>query len=135
MAGQDDTYVPMDKLAKAYVKMREAIANIQKEYDAQIEALKSQQEIVRQALQEEMKKLGVTSMRTTEGTIIMSMKTRYFTNDWDAMKTFILANGVVELLERRIAQKAMAEWLKEYPTKVPPGLSSESSYEVSVRKA
>ena len=132
---QDDTYIPMDKAARAYIKLREAIAEKQKEADAAIEALKAQQDQIRYYIMEEMKKLGVTSLRTVEGTIIMSPKTRYFTNDWDAFKEFVKANDALDLFEKRIAQKNTAEWLRENPGKVPPGLSSESTYDVSVRRA
>lgn len=132
---QDDTFVPMDKAAKAYIAMRDEIARIQKEFDAKVEALKAQQDQIRYYMMEEMKKLGLTSMRTLAGTIIMTPKTRYFTNDWDAFKEFVKANDALDLFEKRIAQKNTAEWLKEHPTLVPPGLSSESTYDVSVRKS
>ena len=130
-----DVFIPMDKAARAYIAMRDEIAKIQKEYDSKIEALKGQQDQIRYYMMEELKKLGVTSMRTLAGTIIMSPKTRYFTNDWDAFKEFVKANDALDLFEKRIAQKNTAEWLKENPDKVPPGLSSESTYDVSVRKA
>jgi len=82
-----------------------------------------------------MKKLGVTSMKTREGTIIMTPQTRYFTLDWDSFRQFALEHKALELFERRIAQKAMADWLTEHPTEVPPGLSSESSFMIAVRRA
>jgi hypothetical protein len=131
---EDDTYVPLDKCAKAYVTIRDRLKKMQDDFDAEVEALKAQQDKIRFYMMEEMKKLGSTSLKTNEGTIMMSVKTRYFTNDWDAFKQFVLDNEVPDLYERRIAQKNMAEWLKNNPKKVPAGLNSEASYDVSVRK-
>lgn len=127
--------VPMDKLAKAYVKIRDAKGALQKEYDSKLAALDEQKDAIAAALKDEMQKLGVQSMRTLGGTVMLQQKTRYFTNDWDAMKEFIIEHNVVDLLEKRIAQKNMAQWLQENPKMVPPGLNSDSEYEISVRRA
>jgi hypothetical protein len=126
--------VPMDKLAKAYVKIRDAKGEVQKEYDAKIAELDAAKDEIANALKTEMQKLGVDSMRTQGGTVMLQRKTRYFTNDWDAMKQFVVEHGVVDLLEKRIAQKNMAQWLQENPKLVPPGLNSDSEFEISVRR-
>ena len=81
-----------------------------------------------------MKAMGVTSVRTTEGTAVMSVKTRYYTQDWDSFKQFVIDNHALELFEKRIAQSNMAQFLEENPGVVPPGLNSASEYDISVRK-
>jgi hypothetical protein len=43
-------------------------------------------------------------------------------------------NDALDLLEKRIAQTNMATFLQDNPTLVPPGLNSNSEYEISVRK-
>ena len=43
-------------------------------------------------------------------------------------------NDALDLLEKRIAQTNMANFLQENPTLVPPGLNSNSEYAISVRK-
>jgi hypothetical protein len=62
------------------------------------------------------------------------VKTRYNTQDWDSFKRFIIENEAVDLLEKRIAQSNMAQFLTENPGLVPPGLNTSSEYDVSVRK-
>ena len=126
--------LPLDRLAKIYRKMRSAIEVLTKEYDTQVEAIKEQQEGVKNAMKDQMKALGVTSVKTAEGTVILSVKTRYNTQDWDAFKRFIIENEAVDLLEKRIAQSNMAQFLTENPGLVPPGLNTSSEYDVSVRK-
>ena len=129
----EDT-VPLDKLAKIYRKLRSKIADLTQEYDTQVEILKAQQEEIKNAMKDQMKALGVTSVRTPEGTVVLSVKTRYSTQDWDEFKKFVLAHEALELLEKRIAQTNMAQFLEENPGVVPPGLNSTSEFDISVRK-
>jgi hypothetical protein len=126
--------IPLDKLAKIYRKVRGKIAELTQEYDTQVELLKGQQDEIKNAMKDQMKALGVTSVRTPEGTVVLSVKTRYSTQDWDEFKKFILANEALELLEKRIAQTNMAQFLEENPGSMPPGLNSSSEYDISVRK-
>lgn len=126
--------IPLDKLTRVYLKMRAKIQEIEKEYDTKIEALKAQQQEVKNAMKDQLLKLGGKSFRTEHGTIILTQKTRYYTQDWDSFKKFVVEHDVVDLLEKRIAQTNMARFLEENPSLVPPGLNSDSEYDVSVRK-
>jgi hypothetical protein len=126
--------IPLDKLAKIYRKLRGKISELTQEYDTQVEILKAQQDDIKNAMKDQMKALGVTSVRTLEGTVVLSVKTRYSTQDWDEFKKFVLAHEALELLEKRIAQTNMAQFLEENPGSMPPGLNSSSEYDISVRK-
>lgn len=126
----DTTDVSIDTLCKIYMKMRAKVS----ELDAQIATIKEQQEQVSIAMRDKMKDLGGNSLRTDYGTITMLKKTRYYTQDWDSFKNFVLENQAVDLLERRIAQTNMAQFLEENPGLVPPGLNAETKLDVSVRK-
>ena len=126
--------IPMDKLARVYRKMQIKIQQLTAVYETEVEGLKAQQEVVKTALKDQMLALGVKSVNTTEGTVILSTKTRYSTQDWDAFKEFMKENDALDLLEKRIAQTNMANFLQENPTLVPPGLNSNSEYAISVRK-
>jgi capsule polysaccharide export protein KpsE/RkpR len=126
--------VPMDTLARVYRKMRTKIQQMTAVYETEVEVLKAQQEVVKTALKDQMLALGVKSVNTAEGTVILSTKTRYSTQDWDAFKEFMKENDALDLLEKRIAQTNMATFLQDNPTLVPPGLNSNSEYEISVRK-
>ena len=81
-----------------------------------------------------MKTMGVTSVRTAQGTVVLSVKTRYNTQDWDSFKEFVKQHDAIDLLEKRIAQSNMAQFLEENPGLVPPGLNSYSEFDISVRK-
>ena len=126
----DTTDVSIDTLCKIYMKMRAKVS----ELDAQIATIKEQQEQVSIAMRDKMKDLGVNSLRTDHGTVTMLKKTRYYTQDWDSFKNFVLENQAVDLLERRIAQTNMTQFLEENPGLVPRGLNADTKFDVSVRK-
>jgi len=126
--------IPLDKLALIYRKIRDKIGVLTKEYDTQVETLKAQQDEIKFAMKDQMKTLGVKSVRTDMGTVTLTTKTRYNTQDWDSFKEFILEHRMVDLLEKRIAQINMAHFLEENPTIVPPGLNSTTEYDITVTK-
>ena len=126
--------VPMDKLARVYRKMQARIQELTTAYETEVETLKAQQDHVKSALKDQMLALGLTSVRTDEGTVILSTKTRYSTTDWDEFKDFVKEHDALDLFEKRIAQTNMAQFLKENPALVPPGLNSNAEYSISVRK-
>jgi ribosomal protein L4 len=126
--------IPLDRLAKIYRKIRSEIATLTQDYDTKVEALKAQQEELKNAMKDMMKTMGVTSVRTAQGTVVLSVRTRYNTQDWDSFKKFVVEHDAVDLLEKRIAQSNMSQFLEENPGLVPPGLNSHAEYDISVRK-
>jgi hypothetical protein len=124
----------MDKLAKVYRKMSARVQELTQAYENEVEQIKAQQEQVKNALKDMMLALGVSSVRTDQGTVVLSTKTRYNTQDWDSFKTFMLEHDAIDLLEKRIAQGNMAKFLEENPGLLPPGLNSNTEYAISVRK-
>mgnify|MGYP003339595718 CR=1 FL=1 len=126
--------VPMDKLARVYRKMAAEIQRLTQEYETQIEEIKRQQDVVKIALKDQMLALGMSSVRTDQGTVVLSTKTRYNTQDWDSFKEFVKEHDAIDLLEKRIAQTNMSTFLADNPGLVPPGLNSVTEYGISVRK-
>jgi hypothetical protein len=126
--------IPMDKLAKIYQKIRARIQELTTAYETEVDTLKTQQQEIANELKDRMQALGMASVRTTEGTIILGQKTRYFTSDWDSFKRFVLDHEAVDLFEKRIAQSNMKQFLEENPGVVPPGLNSDSEVTITVRK-
>jgi hypothetical protein len=120
---------------KIHTKIKAQIDQLSREYDTRIEQLKAQQDEVRFAIKDQMKALGLKSVNTSYGTVSLSTKVRYNTQDWDSFKKFILEHQVVDLLEKRIAQSNMAIFLSENPGVVPPGLNSHTEFEIRVTKS
>lgn len=122
--------VPVDKLVRIYMKMRTAI----QELDAQVETIKEQQQSVKNEIKDRMRGTGVKSLRTDHGTVSLMEKTRFYTQDWDSFKKFMVEHDAIDLLEKRIAQSNMKLFLEENPGVVPPGLNSDTEFDISVRR-
>ena len=135
MTETEDEVVPIDLLVKIHSRIKGRIDALTKEYDTAVEQLKAQQDEVRFAIKDKMKALGLKSVNTSYGTVSLSTKTRYSTQDWDSFKKFILEHQIVDLLEKRIAQSNMATFLQENPGAVPPGLNSYTEFEIRVTKS
>lgn len=127
--------IAADKLAKVYLKMRDKRQELARQFEEQDSVLKEQMEIVENKMLDVCKDLGADSIKTAYGTIIRSVKTRYWTADWESMHNFIKDNGAYDLLERRIHQANMKQWLQENPDQLPMGLNSESRYSTTVRRS
>jgi hypothetical protein len=126
--------VPVSKLTKAYIRIRDKRAVLKAEFEAADGALLEKLDSVKSALLAYCKDHDVESVRTSEGLFYRSLKKRYWTNDWSAMHRFILEHEVPEFFEKRLNQSVVAEFLESNPEEVPPGLNVDAEYTVSVRK-
>lgn len=130
----NDEEIPLDRLVRAYRKVRDAMQKLTREYEEELEKLETVKQEFTAEIKDKMLASGAKTIRTDSGTIILSTKTRYTANDWDEFKKFVLEHQCVELLERRIAQSNMKQFLEENPTLVPPGLDASTEYAITVRK-
>lgn len=124
-----------EKLVKAYIKMRDYRSQLKQQYEEQDGAVKEQMELVESQLLELCKTTGADSLRTKFGTVSRTVQTRYWTSDWEAMHNFITEHQALDLLERRISQRQMQEFIKENPDVMPVGLNVDNRYAVSVRRS
>jgi len=127
--------LPPDVLAGIYIKIRDAEAKLTADYEEKKEELRSQRDVISAQLLEICAANNATSIKTTAGTIMRKVDTRYWTNDWESMYTFIKENDVYGLLERRIHQTNLKQFLEENPDKLPMGLQADSKYTISVRRS
>ena len=79
--------------------------------------------------------LGTKSARTEYGTISLKEKSRFYTQDWENFKAFVVQHDAVDLLEKRISQTNMQTFLEENPGLHPPGLSNVAEFDISVTKS
>lgn len=127
--------VTADILAGAYVKMREARAKLASEFEQADNELKEQMEVVKSNLLDICKTVGADSIKTKHGTVMRVVREKFWTNNWDEFYKTMLEHKAPELLEKRIAQGNMKQFMEEHPDVHPPGLNVDRVYDVSVRKA
>lgn len=125
----------MDKLTRAYLAIRDAKEVLTDQYKKQVAELDEQMQVIEQELLDHCKNMNASSVRTPHGTVIRSVKSRYWTNDWDSMYDFIEETGAFGLLEKRIHQTHMKEFLAENPDMFPKGMNVENEYTVVVRRS
>jgi len=123
----DDT---TGKLVAAYINMRTAI----QEKEEEVKKLKEQQNLISNRMLELCAKEDIDSVKTPFGTLTRRVYSSYWTSDWDRMYEFIAENDAYHLLEKRIHNGNMREFLEENPDVLPMGLQSDRRYAVSVRK-
>lgn len=127
--------VSAEKLAEIYVKVRDARAALKERFEEEDTVLKEQLDTLATKMLELCKDIDADSIRTSAGTIIRKVDTRYWTTDWDAMYQFVEENDAFPLLEKRIHQTNMKQFLEEHPDKLPVGLQADSKYTIVVRRS
>tara|TARA_R100000935_G_C2809818_1_gene154452 strand:- start:84 stop:482 length:399 start_codon:yes stop_codon:yes gene_type:complete len=129
----EETITP-DKLAKAYIKIRAERSLLSTKFKEEDGDLSRQLDRLKQAMLDHCERHNAESVRTSEGLFFRSKKTKYWTSDWDAMHTFIKEHNVPELLDKRLNQTNIKQFLEENPTLVPDSLNTETELVISVRK-
>jgi hypothetical protein len=127
--------VPADKLAEIYIKIRDKRVELKEKFEAEDAALKEQQDLLAQEMLEVCYENNADSIKTPAGTIIRKVDTRYWTTDWDSMYQFIQEHDAYPLLERRLHQTNLKQFLDENPNLLPAGLQADSKYTVVVRRS
>ena len=130
---QERTY-SLDEMAGAFLAIRNKISEIQKKADREIKALEKQKNIIATEFEKICEKDGVNSINTNSGTIIRSVRQRYWTSDWIHFCEIMKENNAFDLVEQRIHQGNIKKFLEENPTIRPRGLNVESKYLITVRR-
>ena len=118
------------ELADIYIKMRERI----RELEDKVKTIKEQQAMVADKMLELCNEQDANSLTTTNGTISRRLNSSYWTSDWDSFYNFVKDNDAYHLLEKRIHNGNMKEFLADNTDAVPMGLQARNQYIISVRK-
>jgi hypothetical protein len=120
----------IEKLMRAEVNIREAIAKLENE----VKDLKGKREKIQSALNDICIQMKVDGLKTNVGTLTRSIKTRYWTDDWPSMYQFLKEHDALELMEKRIAQGNMKTFLAENPDILPPGIQQQNEFSIVIRR-
>lgn len=126
--------IDVAELARHYLELRNIRAKLKEDYEAQDKIYEEQVERIQNQLNEHCNEVGASSIKTEFGTVIRSVSTRYWTNDWGAMHSMIVRYEAPYLLEKRISNLALKEFLEQNPDAFPPGLNIDNKYTITVRK-
>ena len=132
---EQTTPLDLDKLAKIYIKIRDKRADNTRMFNAEDKDLEEQMNVLEEQMLDVCKDMGANSIRTSHGTIIRSVKSRYWTNDWDSLYEVIKEHDAFGVLFKAINQTNMKQFLEDNPDVLPKGLNVESEYNVIVRRS
>lgn len=125
----------VEELVKIYLTIRGEREKILREYEAQDKELKKELQTIEQQLLSMCNDTGTNGFKTSSGTVSRKLNERFYCNDWDNFRKFVVENDAVELLERRIHQGNFKEFIagKEQEG-LPPGVNVMREFSVTVRK-
>jgi hypothetical protein len=119
-----------DRLAKVYIKIREA----RRELASKDKDLEEKQNLVAQQILEICREQGASTIRTEHGTISRRTSKRFWPTDWDTFYKFIKEHDALQLLFQRINTANMEQFLEENPDLHPPGLNADVNQTVVILK-
>ena len=123
-----------EKLTEVYLKIKAKRAELSASFKEEDDVLVKQLNKVKKALLAYCEDQGLESVRTSAGLFYRSVKTRYWTSDWQSMYEFVLNNEVPEFFDKRLNQANVRQFLEDNPDLVPKGLNVDSEYAIAVRK-
>ena len=129
-----DNVVTAEKLTETYLKIRNKRSELSVDFKEKDKVLVEQMDKVKKALLEYCNEHGLDSVKTPAGLFYRSVKTRYWTSDWESMYQFVLENEIPEFFDKRLNQASVKQFLEENPDLVPKGLNVDSEYAIAVRK-
>lgn len=125
---------PIDQIVSTYIKLRDKRDMMYQDFKEKTAQIEEDMQTLKHKLIEISKETGATSFSSPAGTAYRTVKNRYWTNDWGSFYQFMQEHGAMGLLEKRIHQTSMKEFLDENPEVHPPGLHVDSEYEITVRR-
>jgi len=126
--------IPIEQIVATYIKLRDKRDMMYQDFKDKTAQIEEDMQTLKHKLVEISKETGVTSFSSPAGIAYRTVKNRYWTNDWGSFYNFMQEHGAMGLLEKRIHQTSMKEFLDENPEVHPPGLHVDSEYEITVRR-
>lgn len=135
MTEETQSALDIEKLVRAFIRLRDARAKLEAEFKENDAELEAKQDMIRKALLQHCKDNNLSGIKTEAGNVTRGIRKRIWTNDWEGFNKFLLDNEAPYLLEKRIHQGNMAQFLEENPNvPPPPGLNIDQEYTITVTK-
>lgn len=130
-----EAQVPVDKLVKIYVKIRDALSAAKKDFEKVEAEYKDKMAMVATELKARAQSEGVDGFKTEFGTVYLSETMKTSCADWSAFGEFLKDHDPLEFMEKRISSTAVKEYMKHNEGQLPPGVSIFKEVEARIRRA
>lgn len=125
----------IDELTHDYMVLRRERERVAVEFKMTDEKLRDAQAEIEAKLLALCTEHNVDSMRTKNGTVMRSIKSRVHVLDWDAFYDYVLENKAPQLLQKRVHESNFEEFMSERRQDgLPPGVNVAREYSITVRK-
>lgn len=125
--------VNVDDVIRKYISIRDQRSELKRQYELEDAIHKAKLEQIEKWLLAKQKSIGVTQLKTESGIAFQQTKNLYTCVDWGAFHKWIIANNRLDMLEKRVGQRAVAEFREDSET-IPPGINCYSELQVSIRR-
>lgn len=135
VATQSEDKIMLDDYVKAYIAIRNQRDTLKREYEGKDVDLKNQLAKLEEVLLSECNNINADSIKTGSGTIVKTLRENFVCSDWDGLKGFIMENGLIELLQQRLHNGNLKEYMVTHGNEgLPPGINSIREYSIVVKK-
>ena len=126
----------LPKLVKAFRTLRDKRSQIKSDFEEEDKRLSAKQDKIKAVLLDHCRENDIDSVRTAEGTFMRKKKVSYWTSDWEKFFAFIKEHQIPEVLQKRISQSNLEEFLNSEENKelIPQGLNQNAEYTITVQK-
>lgn len=126
--------IDMDDQAQQYLKLRQKRELLKERFTAEDGELEKAMAEIEAQLLDSLNETNSTSMSTNSAVIMRSVRRRYMPTNWDAVYKLIDKHKAYSLLEKRVHNGNMKDFLEEHPDEYPAGLNVDSRFAVTVRR-
>ena len=128
-----DEVIGDDRIVKAIVKMREAIASETKESEARVKVIKTQKEQLETELLRRLLARGATQTKTAFGTAFVDESMKAQIADEEVFRAFVRDSGDLDFYQKRLKVEHLREYMREHGDSLPPGVSIFKEKGITVR--
>lgn len=124
-----------ETLVNEYLTIRDNRARILREFESQDAKLKEDLGVIERQLIDVCNTINADSIKTRNGTVMRKLTERFYCEDWDGFKQFVLDNEAVDLFEKRIHQGNFKQFMADHEGQgLPPGVNVMREFGITVRK-
>lgn len=126
--------VTTERLVATYIKIRDKRDELSQQYKAEDAKLEEKMDLIKKALLGTLNEAGADSLKTPEGSVRKTLKKKFWTSDWDQFYAYVNRHQAPHLMEARIHQTNLREFLESHPSDFPIGLNQETEFAVTVTR-
>lgn len=129
-----ETVLTPETVMTAYAKLRDKRAALKKRFDELDEQIKTDMNRMEAWLLAKLNAAGTDTFKNGAGTAYITETVRAGCADWTLFWEWAATNKRVDMLEKRVASKAIQEYMEEHGNEMPPGITITSYRDVTVRR-